>query len=177
MFIGFRKQVVWSFWEQLVDIEDLEESRRQSRCRILYRGPRGSAWFLGERVLQQTTGLVWVPQPPPTSILRPMVIPISRRVELRQGVPAGYLVIAHASLVIFLPPGIEVCVILDFVDMNIFISFYVGENFIHIVAETTEHDGYVLPDCRITYTVKGGSEITKVLSAFPDGEGFQPLVP
>lgn len=106
------------------DTEEWAESRRQSRCRILYLGPRGPTWLLGERVRRQTTGLVRVPQPPPTSILRPKGVPISCRKKLRQGVPAGQMVIADASYSDFvrdrklLPPVVEICVIFDLVDMH-----------------------------------------------------------
>lgn len=41
----------------------------------------------------------------------------------------------------------------------------------------TDHDGWVLPDCNISYITDGGSEMTEMLLAVLDVEGFHPLIP
>lgn len=68
-----------------------------------------------------------MPQPPPTSIMRPIGVPPSRRATSRQGVLAVQLVVANASYSdfirdqILLPPVVELCVTLDLVGMHIFV--------------------------------------------------------
>ncbi|XP_056692662.1 uncharacterized protein [Spinacia oleracea] len=146
----------WSCWAKLGETEELTEARRQSRCRILYQGPRGPSWFLGERVLRQTLELL-VPRSSPTSMLHPTGILPSCRAVLRQGVFAGQLVRDednHPDFMcarILLPPFVE--------------------------PEPTDHDGWVPPDCVIRYTTASGSRITEEVPVIPGEEGLHSLVP
>lgn len=43
--------------------------------------------------------------------------------------------------------------------------------------EAATHDGWVPPNCSISYIADGGSETMEVVPAVPEGEGFHPLIP
>lgn len=171
------KQVVWSPWARFGAIDDLEESHRLSHFRIIFRGPRCPTWYLGERVLMQTSSFFRVPKAPSSSMLRTLGIPTRHRDGMRQDVPADCLVMVDANYHeflrdhILLPPVVHVCVIFGFVDMNIFVSS-LFDLFLSYAAEPTTHDGWVLPDYSISYIAEGGSVMTEVVP-----EGFHPLIP
>lgn len=43
--------------------------------------------------------------------------------------------------------------------------------------EPIEHDGWVPPECLISYTTEGGSRMAEEVLVVPDEEGLNPLVP